>query len=119
LIHLLLGIQAAISTLYYLTAPFPLSAPVILFWLLNTFSVLLLLKNYNGITGQLSPNLKRYRLVFTATLFISEIFINITSENYQVDNLHGLISDTEVLVTGITLGVLWHYEITNKFKKLF
>ena len=119
MIQLLLGIQAAISALYYLTAPFPLSVPVIVFWLLNTFSILLLLKNYSGLVGQLSPNLKRYRLVFTATLIISEIIINVTAENYQVDNLHGLVSDTEVLFTGMTLGVLWHYEITNKFKKLF
>jgi hypothetical protein len=119
LIQLLLVTQAAISALYYLTAPFPLSAPVIVFWLLNTFSVVLLLKNSDELVGQLTPNLKRYRLLFTATLIISEIIINIISDNYQVDNLGGFISDTEVLFTGMTLGVLWHYEITSKFKKLF
>jgi hypothetical protein len=118
LIRLLLGIQGAVSALYYLTAPFPLSTLVIIFWLLNTVSVLLLLKNYAALVGQLPPSLKRYRLLFTATLIISEIIINITSENYQVDNLHGLISDTEVLFSGMTLGVLWYYEITSKFKKL-
>ena len=119
MIQLLLATQAAVSALYYLTAPFHLSVLVILFWLANTVSILLLLKNYAGLVGQLTPNLKRYRLVFTLTLIISEVIINIASDSYQADNLHGFISDTEVLFTGMTLGVLWHYEITNKFKKLF
>ena len=119
MIQLLLGTQAAVSALYYLTAPFHLSVLVILFWLANTASILLLLKNHAGLAGIFPPNLKRYRLIFTITLIISEVIINISSDPYQADNLHGFISDTEVLFTGMTLGVLWHYEITNKFKKLF
>jgi hypothetical protein len=119
LIQLLLATQAAVSAVYYLTAPFHLSVLVIFFWLTNTASILLLLKNHAGLIGEFSPNIKRYRFVFTVTLIISEVLINIASDSYQADNLHGLISDTEVLFTGMTLGVLWHYEIANKFKKLF
>jgi hypothetical protein len=118
LIQLLLAIQIVVSALYYLTAPFHLSVLVILFWITNTGSVLLLLKNHAGLVGEFTPNLKRYRLIFTISLIISEIIINITSDAYQSDNLHGFISDTEVLFTGITLGVLWHYEIINNFRKL-
>jgi hypothetical protein len=119
MLQLLLSLQAAVSMLYYLTAPFSLSPLIVLFWLVNTLSILLLLKNHAGLVGQLAPDLKRYRFVFTVTLIISEIIINILSDTYQTDNLDGFISDTEVLFTGMTLGVLWHYEITSKLKKLF
>ena len=105
-----------VSAIYYLSAPFHLSALVILFWLANTISVVLLLRNHIHLSGELSPALKIYRLVFTITLIASEIIINLISESYQADNFHGFISDNEVLLTGITLGVLWHYELTKRFK---
>ena len=68
---------------------------------------------------ELSPQLKRYRLAFTVSLVISEILINFVSDSYESDNFYTFISDSEVLLTGITVGVLWHYEITKKFIKLF
>ncbi|WP_269844382.1 hypothetical protein [Polynucleobacter sphagniphilus] len=36
------------------------------------------------------------------------------SDSYAADNFHGLVSDMEVLVTGMTLGVLWYQELTAK-----
>ena len=77
------------------------------------------MKNYRYLADELSPKLKRYRLAFTASLVISEILINFVSDAYDSDNFHTFISDSEVLVTGITVGVLWHYEITKKFVKQF
>jgi hypothetical protein len=119
LIQLILFIQLTFSAIYYLTAPFSLSALIVLFWLINSLSVILLLKSAHEIVGELNPSLKLYRLMFTASLLISEIVINIISDSYQADNIHGFISDIEVLFTGITLGVLWYYEITRKLKKIF
>lgn len=107
------------SALYYLTAPFHLSALIIFLWLVNSFSCLLLLRNHRYLSDELSPHLKHYRLAFTVTLVISEILINFISDSYASDNLHTFLSDSEVLLTGITVGVLWHYEMTKKFVKLF
>ena len=58
--------------------------------------------------------LKKGRLVFTFSLVFLEIAINLSADSYAADNFHGLISDSEVLLTGITLGALWHYELTKK-----
>lgn len=114
MIVVLLSLQLVISAVYYLTAPFDLKFLTVFFWLLNSLSVFLLLINYRQITDQLSPYLKALRLIFTFSLVLAEIVINLTAEPYTADNLHGFISDAEVLLTGITLGVLWHYEITKK-----
>jgi hypothetical protein len=112
-----LPLQLVVSAIYYITAPFPLGLFVVLFWLLNALSVILLIKNRHGLSGQLSPGLKKLRLLFTVTLVILEIIINLISEPYAADNFHGFISDVEVLVTGITLGLLWHYELTQDSKR--
>ena len=119
MIVVLLALQLVVSALYYLSAPFHLTWPVVVFWLTNSVSVLLLIKHHRELAGQFSLILKKYRLLFTVTLVISEILINLISDDYVTDNLHGFISDTEVLLTGITLGVLWHYELTKNIKKVF
>ena len=102
-----------------MSAPFHLNALIIFFWLANSTSCLLLLKNHRQLFDELSPKIKQYRLAFTVSLVISEILINFASDSYESDNFHTFISDTEVLFTGITVGVLWHYEITKKYLKLF
>lgn len=117
MVVVLLALQLVVSALYYLSAPFHLTWPVIVFWLANSASVILLLKHHRELAAQFTPILKRYRLLFTLSLVISEIIINIVADDYVADNLHGLISDTEVLLTGMTLGVLWHYELTQSVKK--
>jgi hypothetical protein len=118
MIVVLLALQLVVSAVYYLSAPFHLTWPVVLFWLANSCSVLLLIKHHRELAGPFTQTLKQYRLLFTATLVISEIIINLVSDDYVADNLHGFISDTEVLLTGITLGVLWHYELTKSIKKV-
>lgn len=116
MIILLLALQLVISAVYYITAPFDLRFLTVLFWLLNSLSVILLLINYRQLAGQLTPFLKVVRLTFTFSLLFAEVAINLTAEPYTADNLHGFISDVEVLFTGITLGVLWHKEITKSLK---
>ena len=118
MIVVLLVLQLVVSALYYLTAPFHLTWLVVAFWLANSVSVVLLRKYHRELADQFNSSLKKYRLLFTITLIISEIIINLVSEDYVADNLHGFISDTEVLLTGMTLGVLWHYEFTKNIKKV-
>ena len=118
MIVVLLAVQLVVSAVYYLSAPFHLTWPVVLFWLANSMSVLLLIKHHRELAGQFNSTLKNYRLLFTITLVISEIIINLVSDDYVADSFHGFISDTEVLLTGMTLGVLWHYELTKNLKKV-
>ena len=118
LIVVLLALQLVVSALYYLSAPFHLTWTVVVFWLANSLSVVFLIKHHRELAGQFNSTLKKYRLLFTVTLIVSEIIINLVSDNYVADNFHGFISDTEVLLTGMTLGVLWHYEITKNIKKV-
>lgn len=116
IIYLLL-LQLLVSTLYYVSAPFVLTPFIFFFWGLNAASVIVLLKNSASLNHVLTPKLKLVRYVFTGTLICLEIVINITSDSYVADNLHGFISDMEVLVTGITLGVLWYKELTAQSKR--
>jgi len=109
----ILPLQLIVSAIYYITAPFHLGLFVVIFWLLNSLSVVFLIKYRHGLSGQLTPRLKNLRLFFTLTLVILEIIINVISAPYAADNFHGFISDIEVLVTGITLGLLWHHEFTK------
>ena len=102
---------------YYLSAPFNLTFFIYLFWSINLGSVVYLLINANKLYAPLLPPLKRARLVFTVTLALLEITINLNSNSYAADNFHGLVSDAEVLITGIILGVLWFHTITAPIKK--
>jgi len=113
----LLSLQILVSTLYYLSAPFNLTFFIYLFWAINLGSVIYLLINASKLYAPLLPPLKRARLVFTVTLALLEITINLNSNSYAADNFHGLVSDTEVLITGIILGVLWFHTITASIKK--
>lgn len=117
MIKYLLSLQILISTLYYLSAPFNLTFLIYLFWSINFCSVIYLLVNANKLYAPLLPALKRVRLVFTATLVLLEITINLNSNSYAADNFHGLVSDAEVLITGIILGVLWFHTITASINK--
>jgi len=113
----LLSLQILVSTFYYLSAPFNLTFFIYLFWSINLGSVVYLLINANKLYATLLPPLKRARLVFTVTLALLEITINLNSNSYAADNFHGLVSDAEVLITGIILGVLWFHTITAPIKK--
>jgi len=108
----LLLLQILISTLYYLSAPFNLTFFIYLFWTINLCSVVYLLINANELYAPLLNNLKRARLIFTATVMLLELVINLNSNSYAADNFHGLVSDAEVLITGMVLGVLWFHNIT-------
>ena len=108
----LLSLQILVSTLYYLSAPFNLTFFIYLFWAINLSSVVYLLINVNKLYAPLLPPLKRARLVFTVTLALLEITINLNSNSYAADNFHGLVNDAEVLITGMLLGVLWFHKIT-------
>lgn len=113
----MLALQLTFSTIYYLTSPFNLNAAIVVFWLINTVSNLLLMYHYRQLHGELTPTLKKVRLAFTLSLIFAELVINLTANSYAADNFHGFISDTEVLITGITLGALWHFELTKNLKK--
>ena len=113
----LLFLQILVSTLYYLSAPFNLTFFIYLFWSINFCAVIYLLINANKLYAPLLQPLKRARLVFTATLVLLEITINLNTNSYAADNFHGLVSDVEVLITGIILGVLWFHNITAPIKK--
>jgi len=110
----LFPLQLLVSALYYITAPFTLTPLILFFWFANSLCVLYFIRNGELPTAELSANFKRARLVFTATLVLLELTININSDSYAADNFHGLVSDMEVLITGITLGVLWFQELTAK-----
>ena len=113
----LLFLQILVSTLYYLSAPFNLTFFIYLFWSINFCAVIYLLINANKLYAPLLQPLKRARLVFTATLVLLEITINLNTNSYAADNFHGLVSDLEVLITGVILGVLWFHNITAPIKK--
>ena len=109
--------QISISALYYITAPFSLNFFIYLFWGINFISAVYLLVNSTKLAIPLINPLKRVRLIFTVTLILLELVINLNSNSYAADNFHGLVSDSEVLITGITLGVLWFHSITTPFTK--
>ncbi len=113
MIRLLLVAQLIASAAYYLTAPFNLNAVIVFFWLANSAACVALIYYYRQLNGKLSPNLQKIRLAFTLTLICVELAINLSAHSYAADNFHGFISDSEVLFTGIALGVLWHWEITK------
>jgi hypothetical protein len=113
----LLIFQISISALYYITAPFSLTFFIYLIWGINFISAVYLLVNSNKLAIPLINPLKRVRLIFSATLILLELVINLNSNSYAADNFHGLVSDSEVLITGITLGVLWFHSITAPLTK--
>ena len=117
MIRLLLALQLIASAVYYLTSPFNLNAAIVFFWLINSASCALLILHYRQLYGDLSPKIKKIRLVFTLTLIFVEIAINATADSYAADNFHGFISDSEVLLTGMSIGALWHYELTKRLTK--
>ena len=113
----LLSLQILVSTLYYLSAPFNLTFFIYLFWSINFCSVIYLLINANKLHAPLLQTLKKARLIFTASVVFLELAINLNSNSYAADNFHGLVSDAEVLITGIILGILWFHNITAPIKK--
>jgi hypothetical protein len=113
----LLILQISISAIYYISAPFSLTFFIYFFWGVNFVSAFYLLINSSKLAIPLINPLKRVRLIFTATLILLELVINLNSNSYAADNFHGLVSDSEVLVTGITLGVLWFHSITAPLTK--
>ena len=113
MIRLLLVAQFIASAAYYLTAPFNLNVVIVFFWLTNSAACAALIYYYRQLNGKLSPNLQKIRLVFTLTLICVELAINLSAQSYAADNFHGFISDSEVLLTGMSLGVLWYWEITK------
>jgi hypothetical protein len=110
---LLLPLQFLVSAFYYVNAPFILTPLILFLWVLNAACVIYLLIHANQLVGEMSADFKRARLAFTATLILLELTINMNSDSYAADRFHGLASDIEVLVTGITLGVLWYKELTT------
>ena len=111
---ILLPLQLLISAIYYVSAPFVLTPLILSFWLINAVCVVYLIIHAKQLVGQMGTGFKRARLTFTASLILLELTINMNSDSYAADNFHGLVSDMEVLVTGMTLGVLWYQELTAK-----
>jgi len=111
---ILLPLQLLISAIYYVSAPFVLTPLILFFWLINAVCVVYLIIHAKQLVGQMGTGFKRARLIFTVTLILLELTINMNSDSYAADNFHGLVSDMEVLVTGMMLGVLWYKELTTK-----
>lgn len=111
---ILLPLQLLISAIYYVSAPFVLTPLILFFWLVNAACVIYLIAHAKDLVGEMGTGFKRARLIFTVTLILLELTINMNSDSYAADNFHGLVSDMEVLITGITLGVLWYQELTAK-----
>ena len=113
---LLIGLQALLTALYFVTAPFEMSDSL---WIVLTFNLLALAYLYKLKPATHNPHSRNYRyarLAFTATLIILEFFIFFSPNPVSPDGVLGLINDAEVLVTGILLGILWRHEILSHWK---
>jgi hypothetical protein len=113
---LLIGLQASLTALYFVTAPFQMSDSLWIILSLNLFALAYLYKRYQVTHNPRSRHHRYARLAFTVTLIALEFFIFFSPNPVSPDGVLGLINDAEVLVTGILLGILWRHEILNHSK---
>jgi drug/metabolite transporter (DMT)-like permease len=112
--RLLIVLQALLAVIYYITSPFEMNWSLWITLALNLLALGYLWK-YHRITHEIPTREGRIaRLVFTITLILMEFLILFTTTPVSPDGILVLINDSEVFVTGILIGVLWHREILGK-----
>lgn len=109
--RLLILLQALSAVGYYLSAPFPVTMPIALALLVNSLALTWLWVCCTSLVEHSTLNYRWARGVFTGTLFLLELLIELTDSPVSMTEIQGLFNDAEVLFTGILLGVLWHQEL--------
>jgi len=114
--RLLIVLQALLAVIYYVTSPFEMNWSLWLTLALNLIALGYLWKHYRSSNEIPTREGRIARWVFTITLILMEFLILLTPTPVSPDGILGLINDSEVFVTGILIGVLWHREILGKTK---
>lgn len=107
----LILLQALSAIAYYVSAPFEMTLWIWLTLIANTAALLYLFKTCIEPTG---AAFRTARLGFTLSVVLLEGVIGLTDSPISTTELQGVINDTEVLMTGMLLGVLWYDRITAR-----
>ena len=102
--RILIVLQALSAAVYYATAPFALTWQIGAMLILNLGALAFLWRTPPDPTH---AAFRQARWVFTITLFLLELVIQMTDSPISTTEIQGLANDAEVLLTGMLLGVLW------------
>ncbi len=104
---LLMVSQALLAILYFYTAPFAMSLPLVVTLFINVGALFKMGQTFWRVPDHFFSKIKLLRIIFTATLLLLEFFIFLTPDPVSLSPLQGFINDAEVFVTGILTGILW------------
>jgi hypothetical protein len=113
-ISILFLLQTITAFVYYYLLPFSLNPWVYVILAINNATLLgIWLSYWREDIDLLSNAFNAMRIIFTVTLALLEILMDMDEASIVKDTAQSLSNDFEVLFTGIVLGVLWQDKIVK------